>query len=74
MEVSAPKYSEGDVIKLKTDETFKRVILFVYDTFYDETGLSKERYYCTTVIDNSTYSPSPMKESIIDKYYTKING
>jgi len=77
MENKVPKYSIGDIIKLNTDETFKREIICICKSFYDEMGHydemwdSKEFSYYTRYIDNDNYPPLPMKESSIDKYYSK---
>jgi hypothetical protein len=72
MENKEPKYLVGDIIKLNENETFIQQILFIYYSFYDETGYSKEIYYCIRPIHDNTYPPSPIKESSIDKYYTKL--
>ena len=64
------KYSVGDILTLNENENYKRVILFISNSFYDETGLSKKVYYFTKQIDTDMYPPCPMKESSIDKYYT----
>ena len=72
MENTIPKYSIGDIIKLNEDNNLIRKIIFIYDTFYDETGYSKEIYYNTECINDDKYPPSPIKESSIDKYYTKL--
>jgi hypothetical protein len=67
-----PKYSVGDKIKLNSDSTFERIIIYIYSEFYDENGISSEPYYSTKVVNNKTYPPCPIKQSSIDKYYTKI--
>jgi hypothetical protein len=67
-----PKYSVGDIIKLNEDEKIMKIILYIWDKFYDETGYSKEIYYTIKNINDDTYPPIPIKESSIDKYYTKI--
>jgi len=71
MENKVPKYSIGDIIKLITDETVKREILCICKSFYDEIWDSKEFSYYTRYIDNDNFPPLPMKESSIDKYYSK---
>jgi len=63
------KYKEGNVIQLGE---MKRRILFVFPMFYDETGIGKETYYQTIILD-SEHSPTPLKESVIDKYYTLLS-
>lgn len=72
MEKKEPKYSINDIIKLKEDETFKKIIIYICHSFYDKDGFAKEVYYYTRHIDNDTYPPLPIKESSIDKYYTKL--
>ena len=74
MEISISKYLINDIIKLNSDETIKKRIIFICDagTFYDETGYSKEIYYYVIDTNNNIYPPSPMKESSINKYYTKV--
>uniref|UniRef100_A0A6C0JZ54 Uncharacterized protein n=1 Tax=viral metagenome TaxID=1070528 RepID=A0A6C0JZ54_9ZZZZ len=66
-----PKYSIGTIIQHNKDESVKRVILCIFTSFYDETGMSNEIYYQTNILEN-TIPPSPMKESAIDMYYTII--
>jgi hypothetical protein len=68
-----PKYSINDIIQHNMYPNLKRKIISIFDSFYDETGLSKEIYYQTIVIENNI-SPTPMKESAIDKYYIKISS
>ena len=63
-----PKYCIGDILYHREDNSIKRVILFIWDIFYDETGITAEVYYQTNTLEN-TVPPSPMKESDIDKYY-----
>jgi hypothetical protein len=72
MENKNPKYSIGDILQHNEDEHLKREILCIYTKFYDETGISKEIYYCTQNIVDTSYPPSPIKESALNKYYTKI--
>lgn len=74
MDNIVPKYSIGDIIKLNEDNNLIIKIIFIYDTFYDETGYSKEIYYNIKCINDDTYPPCPIKEFSIDKYYTKINS
>jgi hypothetical protein len=74
MENKVPKYNIGDILKLNEDEKIKQIILCISHWFYDETGLRKEVYYYIKRIDDDTYPPSPIKESSIDKYYTKYNN
>ena len=66
-----PKYSVNDIIYHKFFLELKLKIIFIFESFYDETGISKEIYYQTIVIENSI-PPTPIKESAIDKYYKKI--
>jgi hypothetical protein len=66
-----PKYSVNDIIQHNDYSDLKRKIIFIFESFYDETGWSKEIYYQTITIENNI-PPTPMKESAIDKYYTKI--
>jgi hypothetical protein len=68
----SPNYSIGDIIKLNEDEKIMKKILFISNSFYDETGLSKEIYYCIKSINDDRYPPSHIKETSIDKYYTKL--
>jgi len=63
-----PKYCIGDILHHREDNSIKRVVLFIWDIFYDETGISQEVYYQTNTLEN-TVPPCPMKESDIDKYY-----
>lgn len=74
MEISISKYSIGDIIKLTSDESVKKRIVLICEpgTFYDETGCSKEIYYYVINIDTNNYPPCPIKESSINKYYTKV--
>uniref|UniRef100_A0A6C0HID4 Uncharacterized protein n=1 Tax=viral metagenome TaxID=1070528 RepID=A0A6C0HID4_9ZZZZ len=65
-----PKYSIGDIIQQKEDPTVKRVILWIFTAFYDETGLNTEICYQTNTVENHIF-PSAMKESTIDLYYTR---
>lgn len=65
------KYAIGDIIQHNEYPDAKRVIVWIFTTFYDETGLSSEIYYQTKTLENDI-PPSSMKESIIDLYYTKI--
>lgn len=65
-----PKYSVGDVFYYG-DKSTTRTILSIWTEFYDETGLSKEPYYTLTSFYKG-YPPSPMRESHIDLYYTKM--
>jgi len=67
-----PNYSIGDIIKLNEDEKIMKIILFISHSFYDETGLSKEIYYCIRSINVDNYPPSYIKQTSIDKYYTKL--
>ena len=63
------KYNIDDIIQHNEDTNLTRKIIFIFDSFYDETGYSKEIYYQTIVIENNI-PPTPLKESSIDKYYT----
>lgn len=72
MSNNIPKYSVGDILRLNADEKHIKKILCVCDMFYDETGYSRETYYYIRCINDDRYPPSPVKESSIDKYYTKI--
>ena len=72
MSNKVPKYSIGDIIKLNEEEKFIKIILCICYSFYDETGYSKEIYYYIKCINSDKYPPSPIKESSIDKYYTKL--
>jgi len=71
MQNKVSKYAIGDIIKLNSYESVKKIITDICYTFYDETGCSKEIYYYIKLLD-STFVASPIKESSIDKYYTKI--
>jgi len=71
MEKNIPKYSIDDKIKLNEDKNLIRIIISIFEIFYDETGYSKEKYYNTKIINNDNYPPCPIKETLIDKYYTK---
>jgi hypothetical protein len=71
MDNKITKYKINDIIQHNEDITLKRKIIFIFDSFYDETGYSKEIYYQTIIIENSI-PPTPLKESSIDKYYKKI--
>ena len=62
------KYKIGDLIQHNEDNTLKRKIVFIFQSFYDETGKSKEIYYQTIIVENNI-PPTPIKESSIDKYY-----
>ena len=63
------KYKINDIIQHNQDTNLTRKIVFIFDSFYDETEYSKEVYYLTVVIENNI-PPMPLKESSIDKYYT----
>ena len=63
------KYNIDDIIQHNEDTNLTRKIIFIFDSFYDETGYSEEIYYQTIVIENNI-PPTPLKESSIDKYYT----
>ena len=63
------KYKIYDIIQHNEDTNLTRKIIFIFDSFYDETGYSEEIYYQTIVIENNI-PPTPLKESSIDKYYT----
>ena len=67
---SPAHYKIGDMIKLNEDETCINTIVCVCDSFWDETGYSKERYYYIRRIGDDRYPPSPIKESAIGEYYT----
>jgi hypothetical protein len=71
MDNKITKYKINDIIQHNEDITLKRKIIFIFDSFYDETGYSKEIYYQTIIIENSI-PPTPLKESSIDKYYKII--
>jgi len=62
------KYKVGDIIKLKTVDSFRREIIYVCSPVDDEFWYS----YYTKIIGNDSYPPSYMEESTIDKYYTKV--
>ena len=68
----APKYKIGDILQLNEDNRFKKKVILVSPLFYDETGLSEDIYYYVQSVNDDSYPPSPIKESAIDKYYTKI--
>ena len=63
------KYKIYDIIQHNEDTNLTRKIIFIFDSFYDETGYSEEIYYQTIVIENNI-PPTPLTESSIDKYYT----
>jgi hypothetical protein len=67
--MTTAKYKINDIIQHNQDTNLTRKIVFIFDSFYDETGCSKEIYYQTIVIENNI-PPTPLKESSIDKYYT----
>jgi len=71
MDNKSPKYSIGDIIEHKEDPNVKRIILWIFTAFYDETGLSSEICYQTNTLENDI-PPSAIKESSIDLYYTRI--
>ena len=47
------KYKIYDIIQHNEDTNLTRKIIFIFDSFYDETGYSKEIYYQTIVIENN---------------------
>ena len=69
---NSPNYSIGDIIKLNEDEKAMKKILYICETFYDESGLSKDIYYCIRSITDDNYPPSYINKTSIDKYYTKL--
>jgi hypothetical protein len=71
--MSKPKYAEGDILQHKIEISIKRKIIYVYSVFYDETGISNDTYYQTTLLGNNEYPPSPISESAINKYYKKYD-
>jgi hypothetical protein len=72
MSTKIQKYFIGDIIKHNEDNTLRRKIISIYDIFYDETGISDETYYQTIILDkDNIYPPCPIKETAIDKYYTR---
>jgi hypothetical protein len=73
MSNNVPMYSAGDILQRKEDKTDLKIILYVCDSFYDETGYSKETYYYVKYINDDRYPPFPMNESSITNYYTKIS-
>jgi len=66
-----PKYSVDMILQLNSDSAVKQKITSICYEFYDETGISDEVYYYVKLINNDAYPPSPIKESAIDKYYSK---
>ena len=69
------KYALGDILQLKTDPNYKRIIIHIYHSSFSKiskTDNNKEVYYYTKIVDDDKYSPTIMKESSIDMYYTKI--
>jgi len=69
--IKLTKYSIDDILQHNTDKMFKRKIIFIFDSFYDETGLTKDVYYQTIAIEHNI-PPTPLNENAIDKYYTKV--
>jgi hypothetical protein len=67
------KYNIGDIIQLKNETGFKRVIINVYYSHNDGIEHTNEIYYSTKVLHDGDYPPMNMKESVIDKYYIKNN-
>jgi hypothetical protein len=69
------KYSIGDIIIHNEDNSLRRNIISIFDIFYDETGLSNEKYYQTIILDKDNnrgdIPPCPIKEKLIDAYYRK---
>lgn len=66
------KYKIDDIIQHNEHTNLKRKIIYIFNSFYDETGYSKEIYYETVVIENNI-PPTPLKESSTDKYYTLLS-
>jgi len=72
--MAKPKYAVGDIIQHKLEFSIKRKIIYIFSVFYDETGVSKDIYYQTTLVGDNNYPPSAMSENAINRYYTKINN
>jgi hypothetical protein len=62
--MSVPKYSSGDIIKLKSDHDDKRIILCVCPQ--EPGGLIR---YLIKYLDTDEYPPLVIEEPAIDKYY-----
>ena len=60
-------YEIGCILALDTDNTHKIQIIETYSHHY-----SPEIYYYIKIVGNDSQPPSIMKESNINKYYSKI--
>jgi len=69
------KYLIGDIIIHNEDNSLRRMVIGIFDIFYDETGVSDEIYYQTIILDKDNIErdipPCPIKERSIDTYYRK---
>jgi len=70
--IKIQKYKIGDILQHNEYESMKLRIVYIFDSFYDETGYSKETYY-QIIIDNNDIPPAPIKESSLNKYYRIIS-
>lgn len=75
MDNKSPTYSIGDIIQHNEYPDLKRVIMWIFTAFYDETGLSSEIYYQTKTLENARENPSLKNEdsSHIFLSFTKEN-
>jgi hypothetical protein len=70
--MNSPKYKEGDIIKLNSDNSVRREIVYVCVCYpYDE-YMNKEICYYAKMIGDDSYQPVYIEESAIDRYYTKV--
>jgi hypothetical protein len=72
---TTPKYSIDDIFQHNEYQNEKRKILHIYYDYYENNNKNnnknKKMFYLIHDLQNR-YPPSHMEESVIDKYYTKI--
>jgi hypothetical protein len=66
-----PKYSIDDILQHNKYKNEKRKILHIYYDYYENNNKNKKMFYLIHDLQNR-YPPSPIEESAIDQYYTKI--
>jgi hypothetical protein len=66
-----PKYSIDDILQHNEYQNEKRKILHIYYDYYENNNKNKKMFYLIHDLQNR-YPPTHMEESVIDKYYTKI--
>ena len=66
-----PKYSINDILQHNESQNEKRKIIHIYYDYYEDNNNNKKMYYLIRDLQNR-YPPSHMEESVLDKYYTKI--